>query len=604
MLFGLAFSIVAIMASASPEAMLRHAEQQLVDGALATQLLARDLAAVPAGCQAQRRGKRLVELRCPTLAGLRAAQRQQWFLKQAALTTWLEYDAVESEEEAPADVIDVLWHLQNAGQTVDGSEGHVGKDLELDTAWSLRAEGQGVLVGVVDSGLYAGHRDLAAAMWANPDEDCTNGVDDDGNGYVDDCWGWDFGEDDGDPDPRTLPATKSSGATCIKWHGSFIGGLIAGQPGGGRPFGAAPQAKLINLKKHTDDACSSTTGRSIEATAYALDKGVDVLTLSFNTTVHSQIFEDLLLEAEAAGVFILMSAGNSGADADERVRYPNQFPLAHGLVIASSDNTDALGAGSNHGAESVDLAAPGVDLTSVGLDDDDADLRKTGTSYAVGTAAAAAAVVWSAYPDVSLSALSSSLMDGATAVAELDCSTTTRCVRGGGRVSVAGALEEARTESTSTAVQWLNPDTAVQSDDGTQAELVLALHNPTPDDVAEVHLLVDGVSAVVELDLPSGARRTLETVVDKSSCSRTLQVEVGDDVLGELAFATACADAGVALDAGSASSDDAGAEDGGRTPSLEPTSPGCAHARVSSERGRDWAALALLIAVWRRRRRG
>src|SRR5208283_4479581 len=93
-----------------------------------------------------------------------------------------------------------LWGLQNTGQSVDGTAGTAGDDIKFVSAWSLaQTSTTPVVVAVIDTGVDYNHPDLAPSMWINPGEIPGNGIDDDGNGYVDDVYGYDFADNTGDP---------------------------------------------------------------------------------------------------------------------------------------------------------------------------------------------------------------------------------------------------------------------------------------------------------------------------------------------------------------------------------------------------------------------
>src|SRR5687768_12512153 len=99
---------------------------------------------------------------------------------------WIDASWIEEEEATPNDLDASQWYHQNLGQTIDGFEGVVGADIGSVAAWDLTTGDQELIIMISDVGLYPGHVELADQIWINSDEDCSNGVDDDGNGYVDD----------------------------------------------------------------------------------------------------------------------------------------------------------------------------------------------------------------------------------------------------------------------------------------------------------------------------------------------------------------------------------------------------------------------------------
>lgn len=351
----------------------------------------------------------------------------------------VEQDAQETQNgcEAHEPGFDAaLWHLENRGQTVDGVEGLLGADVGGRGVWE-RLEGtatdgcEGVLVAVPDTGIWAAHPTLEGVLWRNPGEVCGDGLDNDTNGFVDDCNGWDFGMDDPDPSPLTLAATKPDGEICHARHATFMAGLIAGVCRG--------RATLMNLKKHDDASCTSTTADSAEALAYALDHGAKVVVLAFSFQGYSEALDTLLAEAAAAGVIVVMPAGNYAENADTVERYPVHFGHPLGLVVAASDPRDAITAGSSWGGGRVHMTAPGWKLTSTDLPPSLVG-QATGTSYAAGLAAGVMANVLAAAPSLTPDQAFEALLQGAERRPWLGCDQSERCVMTGARIDIAGAL--------------------------------------------------------------------------------------------------------------------------------------------------------------------
>ena len=349
------------------------------------------------------------------------------------------YERAADLDPAP-DLPSEQWHHANLGQRIAQTQGVPGADIDSIAAWRVApGDRPGALLAVIDSGVDFTHPELARLQWRHPGEVCDNGLDDDDNGFVDDCLGWDFGDDDADPSPRTLSNDESR---CKRWHGTFIAGLSSAlgtnqQGGSGVHWGA----RLINIKKHDDQGCVSTTAQSLEAVQYAVDLGATILQMPFVTEARSSLFERALRQAAAADVVLVMSAGNDGADLDERPLYPASYDLNNQLVVASSDPRDALSSWANYGALSVDLAAPGESLYS---SDQELDYRvRSGSSYAVPLVAGVASLLRATYPGLSASQVVESILEGAEPRATLSCSSSTRCVASGARLNAKGALDVA-----------------------------------------------------------------------------------------------------------------------------------------------------------------
>jgi|GEM_PF-557318 len=251
--------------------------------------------------------------------------------------------------EAPADALfGQQWGLANTGQTVDYRTGTVGVDINALNAWEITQGASAVVVGVLDTGIDIGHSDLADNIYVNQGEVPGNGIDDDGNGYVDDCRGWDFANWDN---------SVYDGATADR-HGTQVAGIIAAKADVAGIVGVAPNVKLLPLKFMSGS--SGYTSDAIEAIEYARQMGVRLINCSFGGTEENPALYDAMAES---GILFVCAAGNSGNDVATNPVYPACFDLPNIISVAAIDNTGALAGFSNYGA-AVDVAAPGVSILS------------------------------------------------------------------------------------------------------------------------------------------------------------------------------------------------------------------------------------------------
>jgi hypothetical protein len=177
------------------------------------------------------------------------------------------------------------WYHNNTGASVDGQVGRVGADIGSLKAWDIAPGDRKRVILTNDVGIYTEHVDLKDQIWVNEEEDLTNGIDDDQNGYVDDCKGYDFADDDNNPDPSSLPELEDSGSPCLRWHATMIAELAGAQGNNDNGIvGVNWNVSFMNVKKHRDSSCVSTTSRSIESVLYGADNGSDVVSMSFSSS--------------------------------------------------------------------------------------------------------------------------------------------------------------------------------------------------------------------------------------------------------------------------------------------------------------------------------
>ncbi|HWK27413.1 MAG TPA: S8 family serine peptidase [Solirubrobacter sp.] len=223
--------------------------------------------------------------------------------------------------------------------------------LDVVDAWQL-STGTGVTVAVVDTGVDAAHEDLAGQLALNAGERGggreTNGIDDDGDGLVDNWRGWDFVYNDNDPDD-------------VKGHGSHVSGtIVAGNANHKGISGLAPDARVLMLKGLGDDG---TAPWSVIAEALDFAGGhARIVNASLGGLGPAQVIDDAI--AAHPNTLYVVSAGNSAFDLDATTYYPCEVPYPNVLCVGASDDADRRADFSNYSPTAVDVFAPGVDVLS------------------------------------------------------------------------------------------------------------------------------------------------------------------------------------------------------------------------------------------------
>ncbi len=269
-----------------------------------------------------------------------------------------------------------LWGLHNIGQVVHGTAGKADADIDAPEAWDISTGSPNVIVAVIDSGIAYDHPDLVPNIWTNSGEIPGNGVDDDGNGLVDDVHGWDFLMNDSDPmDPVALTAPHQLQPAPNPGHGTHVAGTIAAR--GNNATGLAGvmwTARLMALK--AGGVGSLPTSAIVSAIQYAVANGARVINASFAGPDCSLALYETVSDANAAGVLFVAAAGNEDSDNDNVPSFPANFSapsvcsgqqkaaLANVIAVAATDENDRLASFSNFGSTTVQVAAPGVKINS------------------------------------------------------------------------------------------------------------------------------------------------------------------------------------------------------------------------------------------------
>ena len=288
-----------------------------------------------------------------------------------------------------------LWGLHNTGQ----SGGTPDVDVDAPEAWSQTTGDSGVVVGVIDTGVDYTHEDLAANMWRNPGE-TENGLDDDGNGYVDDVFGINCITGTGDPFDD-------------HYHGTHVAGTIGAVGDNGIGVAGMSWNVRIMALKFLDSEGGGWTSDAIECLEYATAMratgvNVRVTSNSWGGGGFSQALEDAIRASGQAGMLFVAAAGNYTQDNDVAAAYPASYGLDNVISVAATDRDDALASFSNIGVTSVDLAAPGVSILSTSPGNDYRWLE--GTSMATPHVSGAATLIWARHPSASATAVKSLLL--------------------------------------------------------------------------------------------------------------------------------------------------------------------------------------------------
>ena len=379
------------------------------------------------------------------------------------------------------------WALRNVGQT----GGTPGADIEALAAWDVTTGNRGVVVAVIDTGADYTHEDLGPNIWVNNTAECFgNGVDDDGNGYVDDCHGIDTMNGDSDP-------MDDNG------HGSHVAGTI-GAAGNSHVgvTGVNWNVTILPCKFLDESGRGSTAGAiaCLDYVAVMRDRGLNVVATnnSWGGGLFSQALTDAIRAQQQRGILFVAAAGNSAADNDVVRTYPCATDLPGVICVAATDHQDLLAGFSNRGRGTVHLGAPGVDI--LGTTPANGYESFSGTSMAAPHVSGVVALLHAQDPARDWRAVKNLILAGGAPQASLDTTLSGRRLSAFGALGCSGARLVSRRKPTGAElVTGLAPVelSVLNIDCGDPAGPVTVTVNPTGDSVTLVDdgLLRDQVSS-------------------------------------------------------------------------------------------------------------
>jgi subtilisin family serine protease len=313
-----------------------------------------------------------------------------------------------------------LWGLHNIGRWNSEKRD---ADIDAPAAWSILNDAAPVIVAVCDTGINADHEDLAANLWVNAGEIPGDGLDNDGNGVIDDINGFDV--------------LQNGGAmTDTQGHGSHVAGIIGAVGNNGMGVtGVAWNVQLMGCRWIGDGLFGSTSD-AVKSIRYAIANGADVINASWGGFDHSQALEDALRDAGAADVLVVASAGNDALNTEVTPSYPGSSNFSNIITVGASNPMDGLAWFTNYGRGSVDLAAPGVAIKSTYIGSSNAYTEMSGTSMAAPFVSGTAALLRTQFPELSSEGVINILRGTIDSQTDLDETTLS-----GGRLNAGKALQ-------------------------------------------------------------------------------------------------------------------------------------------------------------------
>lgn len=289
------------------------------------------------------------------------------------------------------------WGLKNTGRNSGSifAPGKKGVDVNAEKAWTLTKGNRDVKIAVIDTGVDYNHEDLKGNIMVNEAElNGTAGVDDDGNGYVDDIYGYDFANNDNDPMDGHGHGTHCAGVIGATHNSIGIAGVMA-------------NVQILPIQFLTKKGSGTLEG-AIKSIDYAVKRGVQIMSNSWGGRGQSKALEDAIALAEKAGVLFIAAAGNENSDNDRVATLPASIKLPNIVSVGAMDGKGKKASFSNFGATTVHVFAPGVNIYSTVANN--SYKKMSGTSMACPHVAGVAGLILANEPNLTYSEIKAKLM--------------------------------------------------------------------------------------------------------------------------------------------------------------------------------------------------
>ena len=300
-------------------------------------------------------------------------------------------------------------------------------NINMASAWDYTTGSEEIVIAVLDTGIDTNHPDLAANIWYNPGEIPGDGIDNDGNGRVDDVNGWNF-------------VSNTKNVFDDDGHGTHVAGTIGAVGNNGiGVVGVAQRVKLMAVKvlDHNGDGWYSDTIAGINYITYLKNRGVNIkaINASLGGTSYDSLMYRAIENAGKAGILLVAAAGNEGRNNDSYPSYPANYNLDNVISVASITSSNVLASTSNYGATTVDLAAPGASIYSTLPNGRYGNM--SGTSMATPHVSGAIALAYSLNDGLNAEQVKVALLASVTPTSNLSGKTVT-----GGRLNAAAFLDQ------------------------------------------------------------------------------------------------------------------------------------------------------------------
>ncbi|KAF0092550.1 MAG: Peptidase S8/S53 family [Fusobacteria bacterium] len=280
------------------------------------------------------------------------------------------------------------WAIYNYGQTIEGTKGTKGIDINILPAWKKILPKENIIVAVVDTGIDIYANNMSNNIERNK-KDTINEIDDDHNGLIDDHLGWNFYDNN-----NTIYENE-----LYDYYGTYIATTITK---------VNPKARIIPVKflKST----MGTSNDAVEAISYAIKRGARIINCSWNFNEYNNVLYEVI--RDNPDVLFVCSTGNRNSNIDKDLLYPCSYGLDNIINVLAIDNRGEIYEASGYGSSTVDLGAPGVDV-KVTLPNNEVALLD-GTSVAAAYVSGASSLILGKYPNLSAKEVKERIIKSAT----------------------------------------------------------------------------------------------------------------------------------------------------------------------------------------------